>query len=120
MAVAFCAFCIVSCGAAQTGTTGGSALLAIHGAPSEAFVSVDGVPLGAIERTGGAYLVSAEASRLEMVAPGFLPYWTELQLVAGEAYDLSLELWPCFEEVDDVCPAFGVGVLETFEQPVTN
>jgi hypothetical protein len=115
--VAFFAFCLVGCSGVQFVESGGSALLAVHGAPGDAHVSVDGIPRGSIARTGGAYLVDAGQRRLQVLAPGYLPYWLDLELVAGEAYDLQTELWPCFDDVDQLCMSAGGGMLDELLVP---
>ena len=110
--VAFFAFCLLGCGGSQAAAPDGSSLLALHGAPDDALVTIDSVARGTIARTGGAYLVEAGSRRLEIAAPGYLPYWLDVELVAGEAYDLELQLWPCFEDVDPDCVPTVEGMFE--------
>lgn len=105
--VAFFAFCTLGCGGTQAeGADTGAAVLAIHGAPGSAQIYIDDHPRGTIERTGGSYLVQAGARRLRVTSPGYLSLWFDLELDAREAYDLDVQMWPCFADIDSHCEPY--------------
>ncbi len=104
---------VIGCGGIQApASAGGSALVAIHGAGSTSGVRVDRVERGTIERTGGAYLVAAGERRIEVDTPGHFPVWLDLRLRAGETYDVTVQLWPCFPDIDDRCHEAMPSLLE--------
>lgn len=93
--------CGVGSGYVREGS--GSAVLVVDGPPGSAFLWVDGVAAGSWARTGGAFEVGAGQHLLRVEAPGYLPYRTSVSVAAGEVYDFSVELWPCYVGVDPGC-----------------
>lgn len=101
-----CGFWLGACGgAAPTSTPAptGAAVLAIDGPPDEAVLFVDERPAGSWARTGGVFRLDPGERQLRVEADGFLTYRFSASVVAGETYDVSVELWPCFEGVDAGC-----------------
>ncbi len=103
-----CALLAVFAGSACAGVQvheNGRALVVIECEPPHALVTVDGAAVGRLDLLGGAVRVAAAASRLEISAPGYLVYREDLDIEPGATYDLRVELWPCFPDVDPGCIA---------------
>lgn len=77
--------------------------MVVHGAPSGAVVYVDGVAAARIGPGPSAIRVLPGVHLLRIDASGHLPHRDELELEAGATYDVTVELWPCFPEVDRQC-----------------
>ncbi|MFT6395430.1 MAG: hypothetical protein ACJAYU_000172 [Bradymonadia bacterium] len=103
---------LVACGGPQDQVTSGSAFIVLHGAQDRSRVRIDGVERVTVGRTNGAYLIQAGHRRLEVSTERHLPFLLDLVLRAGETYDVRVQLWPCFPELDDGCWEEPEGVLE--------
>lgn len=103
---------LAGCGATQTVSSGGTALVVIGGAAEDARVRVDGMDRGTVARTNGTYLVEAGSRRLEVITSGYLPFWVDLTLRAGESYDVQVPRWPCFSGLDQGCWTHTESVLD--------
>ena len=96
--LAFCS-AIVACSAA---TSSPGAALVVDCVPTDALISVDGDPIITLDRARDGFVpVPVGQHRLEITAPGYLPYRTVFDFVAGAVYDVRVELWPEIEELDE-------------------
>jgi hypothetical protein len=69
--------------------------------PQPFTATLDERPVPVIRSATGAVIrVPAGQRRLVLEAVGYLPFLTDLDVIAGETYELTLELWPAVPELD--------------------
>jgi len=79
------------------------AVLQFDGLDASAVVRIDGEPIAAQARSGGAVRVVPGHLRIVVEQPGFLPAYVEVRARPNGVYVVAPVMWPCFEELDPGC-----------------